>query len=218
MQKMLVCVTDGMDIFLCFLIAMGFSGLGALPVGLINLSLANWTIRKGRRAGLVATIGAILVEFGYTFLAVYFIDFFSTNETVELYIKIFSVFVFSALAVYYFLKTKNKQDLAQQVKSGQSSKSFWFGIGITGVNLLIIPYWIFIAIWLRSNGYGIASLNEILWISTGSALGAGLVFLIYVQLGTVIVGKVSKVNEYTNRVLTVLFAILAVIQVIRIFA
>lgn len=204
-----------LNTFLCFITAAGLSALGALPVGLINLSLANWTIKKGRRAGFVASAGAILVEFVYTFIAVYFIDILVSNAAIEMWIQIFSIVLFSLLSLYYYRSSLKQESIETEVKSG-SKHSFWYGVGVTSINLLILPYWVFLTIWLKSNGYIIEDLREVIWIALGSALGAGAVFFIYVQLGNYIVRRIAHVNTYTNRALALLFGILAIVQLVRV--
>ncbi len=198
-----------------FLIAAGFSAVGALPIGMINLSVAERTIKKGILAGVMVAIGATIIEFTYTFLALYFIDFFLKNEVVGQAIKTIAIFIFIALALFYWFR---KYKPVAEMKSGRYSKSrnFGLGMGIAALNMLILPYWIFLGLWFKSNQIRFATASDILFMSLGSALGALFVFLLYVRLGGFIVGKISKVSYYTNKTLAVLFFSLAVVQVIRI--
>jgi len=196
-----------------FFTAFGLSALGALPVGLINLSLANRTIERGRKAGVAASFGAMLVEFVYTFVAVYFIDFLLKNETVSQSIKIISGIVLLVFGIYYLSKKKSKATKVEVKKSG--ARNLFFGMGIAGINMLIIPYWIFIGAWLKSNGFVFDQLLDIILIAAGSACGAMAVFLGYVWLGTYVVGKLDRVAHYTNKVIGVLFLFLAGVQMVR---
>ncbi len=198
-----------------FFTAFGLSALGALPVGLINLSLANRTIERGRKAGLAAATGAMLVEFIYTFVAVYFIDILVRNETIGQSIKLFSMIVLLVFAIYYLTKKSSPSKQVEVKKS--DARNLFYGIGIAGINMLIIPYWIFIGAWLKSNGFIFDEISSILLIAAGSALGAMAVFLVYVWLGMRVLGKLDRVAHYTNKVIGVLFLILAVVQCVRVF-
>lgn len=198
-----------------FLIAAGFSAVGALPIGMINLSVAERAIKKGMLAGIMVALGAMVIVFIYTFLALYFIDFFLKNEALGNAIKTIAIFIFIALALYYWFR---KFKPVGEKKSGRESKSknFGLGIGIAALNMLILPYWIFLGLWFKSNQIQFDTVSDILFMALGSASGALLVFILYVRLGRFIVGRISKVSYYTNKTLAVLFLFLAVIQVFRI--
>ncbi len=91
-------------------------------------------------------------------------------------------------------------------------------MAIAGMNMLIIPTWIFIAVWLKGNGFDFTHLREILSISLGAGVGALLIFLGYVRLSRFILARMSKVIKYTNVFLGLIFITLAIYQLLRILA
>ena len=93
-----------MNIIIYFLIGLVLSFLGSIPIGLITLTITQKTIEKGRISGLMIALGATVMEFVYTFIALISLDFFSNNETIGNYIKMFATVLFLGMGVFYFLK------------------------------------------------------------------------------------------------------------------
>ena len=122
--------------------------------------------------------------------------------------------VFFALGFYHLLKkTKTILDSKGEYKTFDFIK----GIILAAMNMLIIPFWIFLAIWLKTYGYDFSSTSQILVFSFGSALGALVIFLLYTRLGRFVVNKMQKVSFYTNRTVGVLFLLLGIYQLTQLF-
>ncbi len=184
----------------------------ALTPGLINLAVAERTIRRGYRAGVQVTLGAGVMEFIYTFLALYFIDVIIQNRSIGLFLKVGAVFLFFGLSIFYLLR---KAEPINQPRSKPTTRDFVMGMGVTAMNLLIVPTWIFLGLWLRSYGLPFEEMKDMVFLSLGSALGACIVFLGYVKLGNYIVNKLEKVTAYTNKFLGIVFLAIATIQTVR---
>ena len=189
-----------------------FSALGAIPPGLINLSVAERAMTRGRRPGIMVAIGAALTQLIYTFIAVYFIDTIIKNEIITESINWAACIIFLGLGIYYLFK---KATIVKPSRTSSDRKHFGYGIVIAGMNMLIIPTWIFIAVWLKSNGFDFTAIREIIFISLGSGVGALLIFIGYVRLSGYILTRMSSVVKYTNRFLGVIFISLAAYQLIR---
>ncbi len=189
-----------------------FSGLGALTPGLINLAVAERTIHRGVKAGVMVTLGAGVIELIYTFVPLYFIDILIKDSSIGLALKVIAIVIFLGLSIYHFRK---KAQAPAKATTPGGSRDFAVGIGVASMNLLIVPTWIFLGIWLRGNGFQFEHLSQMLALSLGSALGAVMVFLLYVKLGSYIVGKVERVTAYTNKFLGFVFLGLAALQTIR---
>ncbi len=197
-----------------FFVAFGVSALGSLPIGMITLKVAEKSIHDGYRSGLMVSMGATVIEFLYTYIALMSLDFFVQDISVNLYINLIAMAMFFALGFYHLLK-KTKTIL---VGDGEY-KTFDFikGIMLASMNMLIIPFWIFWAVWLKKYGFDFLSNNQILVFSIGSALGALVIFMLYSRLGKLVVNKIQKVSLYTNKVVGLLFLLLAVYQLIQLF-
>lgn len=93
-----------MTILLYFFIALLLSFLGSIPIGLITLTITQQTIEKGKKSGIMIALGATIMEFVYTYIALISLDFFSTTNAVDFYIKILATIVFLGMGLYYLFK------------------------------------------------------------------------------------------------------------------
>jgi len=83
------------------------------------------------------------------------------------------------------------------------------------MNMLIVPFWLVVGLWLESNGLIFENTAYIIWFSVGSALGALLIFGVYVEGSNFFLNKRQKIAAYANKVIGGLFLILAVVQLIQ---
>lgn len=198
-----------MNIILYFIIALVLSFLGSLPIGLITLTITQKTIQNGRHSGLMIALGATVMEFVYTFIALLSLDFLTKNTAIGTYIKIFAIVVFLGMGIYYLLKKSN-----EKLKAAGEYNYFDFirGFIVGMMNMLIVPFWIFLGIWLESNGILFENKSIIFIFSIGAAIGAFLAFLGYIFLSEYIVSKTKEINRYTKKAVGVLFLGLGIFQ------
>jgi threonine/homoserine/homoserine lactone efflux protein len=203
-----------MNLVAYFFIAFVLSALGSMPVGMITLKIAEKTIHDGYRSGVMVSLGATTIEFLYTYIAIASMDFFIQNVGLNLYINLIAMTVFFALAFYHLFKKTS-----QILESKGEYKTFDFikGILLASMNMLIIPFWIFLVVWLKNYGFEFSTITQILVFSIGSALGALVIFILYSRLGKLVVNKIQKVSYYTNRTVGVLFLLLAMYQLTQLF-
>lgn len=201
-----------MDLLYYFFVSFIISFLGSLPIGLISLTVVQRTIAKGKHAGLMIAAGATIMEFVYTFIALKSLDLFAENLELGNYIKIISTIVFFIIGAYYFFKQPT--EVSKPTKA-YDYFDFLRGFIVGLMNLLIVPFWIFIGIWLQSNGMVFDNNVCIANFSTGSALGAFLAFLLYIWSSGLIGNRLNKINAYTNKIFGLLFFGLGVFQLIQ---
>ncbi len=203
-----------MNLLNLFLFGVSFSALGAIPPGLINLAIAERAITRGHRAGIMVALGAGVTQMIYSFIAVYFIETIIRNAIITETINWVAGSVFLGLGLFYIVK---KVETLEPVRDSSDSKHFGYGIMVAAMNFLIIPTWILVAVWLKSNGFDFTHLREIILVSLGSAAGAILIFIGYVRMSRYILRKMSRIIRYTNRFLGIVFISLAAYQILRIF-
>ena len=59
-----------MSLVILFLLCTGFSFVGTIPFGMVNMAVADIAIRKGMQAGILFSLGAAIVEFGQGMITV----------------------------------------------------------------------------------------------------------------------------------------------------
>jgi len=203
-----------MNLILYFSIALVLSFLGSLPIGLITLTITQKTIQNGRHSGLMIALGATIMEFIYAFIALLSLDLFTQNTSIGNYIKIFATAIFLAMG-FYFLWKKNSTEV--RPTAAYNYFDFLRGFIVGTMNLLIVPFWIFLGIWLKANGVSFKNNFDILIFSSGAALGALLAFFGYILLSEFIVKRTKKINQYTNKAVGILFLGLGIFQLAHFF-
>lgn len=203
-----------MQIALYFIISFVISALGSLPTGLITLTVMQRAVDAGKKAGYMLSFGATIIEFVYTYIALYGLTFFQESVATSYYLQAFATAVFFAFGAYNLLK-----ESTPPAAPSNAYDYFDFGRGIlvATMNVLIIPFWLFIALWLSSYNMTFDTQTNIIVFSIGSALGALVVFIGYAELGHFILGRIGKIIKYTDKVVGVVFLILGVYQVTQLF-
>lgn len=161
---------------------LGFltSAIGIIPPGLINMTAAKVSIQEGRTRAFVFSIGAVLIVFLQTFLAVVFAKFIDKNPSVLLILREIGLFIFTGLTVYFFLyakKIKKKED-DTALKSKRSR--FFLGMLLSALNFFPIPFYVFVSVTLASYNYFSFEKSFVYSFVLGSGLGALFAFYCYI--------------------------------------
>lgn len=194
------------------LIGFALSFIGSIPFGMINMTVADTAIKKGLKAGLWVGLGAALIEFFQSFIAIKFTHLFVENPSIDFYFNIIALIVFFALAAFHLFFQKT-----QVISPTQSDKReitpFIKGMMISSVNVLVFPYWIFYGTYLNGQGW----LNlEIIYISIfcfGVFLGAFSVFAIFAKMGIFIIKKGPRLMNAVNIFIGLLFLGFGIFQI-----
>lgn len=191
-----------------FFIAFLLSAAGSLPPGMITLTTAQRTIQNGRQAGISFAFGASITAFFYTYLALLSLELFEKHSTINQYLQIIATFSFFILGTYFLLK-KNKTN---QTTPDFNYFDFAAGMLTSAMNVLVIPFWIFLAIWLKSYDFAFDDQLNLLSFSLGSSLGGLLIFLAYVWLSEFIVKRLHTITPYIDRSIGLAFLALGIYQ------
>lgn len=194
-----------------FFTAFVISLLGSIPIGMITLAITERSITKGFKAGFILSLGATIMEFVYTYLAISCLDALTENISLGRNINWASLLIFLIIGTFYLIK--KAQPPKSTFKHHENHfKEFLTGIGVGAINFLIIPYWLFMGVWLKSNNFEVLGTSSITVFAIGAALGALVVFVSYGKLASYISGKLNTIARYTNKVVGIIFIILAAFQ------
>jgi threonine/homoserine/homoserine lactone efflux protein len=201
-----------MNLFFCFVIAFIISALSSFPTGLVTLNVMQRTKDAGKKAGYMFSLGALVMEFVYTYIALFGLQFFQENVATNFYMQVFATLVFFGFGFYNLFKKQKELELDQ---GKVDYFDFGRGVLVTSMNVLIIPFWLFIAHWLSTYDLFFDTPILLMVFSIGSALGAFVVFILYVELTHFILGRIGKVVQYTDKLVGIIFFILGIYQVIQ---
>lgn len=189
------------------------SALGSMPTGMITLTIVQKSISKGKQAAYLMAFGATIPEFIYTRIAIWCSTHLQLTENIRWYIELTAIFIFLGLAWFFYTKEEQFED--QQLTKKGARNNFSQGVIIASLNVLIIPFWVGILLWLKTYDMTVQGTRAIALFSLSSALGALVVFLAYAELGAYLVKRIAQIARIANRVIALVFLVLAIVFTVR---
>lgn len=177
------------------------SFLGALPFGIVNLSVVDVTIKQNFKAGFHISIGASIVEAIQFLLALFLGMFISQNIDANPYVQLFVVALFLVLGlIFFFRKTKEKTTCPKY-----TVPNFLKGMFLALINPQALPFWVFVIAWFQSSD--LVQLDPqghillVLWFLIGVWGGKLLALLLFQLLSIAIEKRVKTIHRWMNKII-----------------
>lgn len=156
------------------------SFIGLIPPGLLNMTAAKIGVKQGRKPALIFSVGVIVVVCVQTGLGFAFARYIEQHpEIVDILQKV-TLGIFLALTFYFFVLAKDtRREIPKGVKRSKTNR-FLYGILLSSLNMLPIPYWVYVSISLSALGWFFFDPQVIGWAIFGSATGTFSMLLIYI--------------------------------------
>jgi threonine/homoserine/homoserine lactone efflux protein len=163
-----------------FLVGYLASFVGLIPPGLLNMTAAKIGVKQGRKPALIFSIGVIVVVCIQTGLGLAFARYIEQHpEIVDILQKV-TLGIFLALTFYFFALAKDtRREIPKGVKRSKTNR-FLYGILLSALNMLPIPYWVYVSISLSALGWFFFNPQVLGWAIFGSAMGTFSMLLIYI--------------------------------------
>ena len=179
------------------------------------MTVADTTIKKGFKAGIMVAIGASFVELIQSFIALKFTWIFVENPTIESALDIIALVVFWGLGLYYLLLAKPANPKAKKELEDSKMTGIFKGMAVSSVNVLVFPYWIFYGTYLTSKEW-MRMENEFIYLFVlGVMSGTFLLLCLYAKLGQLITNRAEKLTGYVNKFIGLIFIGFGLYQAFR---
>ena len=206
-----------MSVLFAFAFAILFSFLGVLPPGIVNMTVANYSVKKSLKRAKKFINGALLVVFVQSILAFYFATFLENHPQVMNNLKLVGSVVFILLTIFFLGKgIQNFIGSKEEIKKKSTKskmKPFLHGVFISGLNVFPIPYYAFVSLYLSAfiedfftNLVGVAFV-------IGVTLGTFIVFLGYAYLFRKIKHKVTFFIKNINFIIAIITGLIAIFTI-----
>lgn len=203
-----------MDYFLHVLYGILIAYFAMISPGMLNMTALKVRIDFGKKESEQFSLGAattILIQAG---IALFFVDYFTSNPKIIGVLEKAGVFVFFSLAIFFFILSQKKID--PKAKSGKGN-FFVKGFMMSALNMLSIPFYLAISIFLASKGYIVIEQPYIMLFIFGIFVGSLLLFGTYRYFANIISTKVSFIAKNINLILSGIFIVLGIITIVRLF-
>ena len=129
--------------------------------------------------------------------------------------QIVAIVVFFAGGTYFFFFAKSKPSISDEEVKPNKRGDFLRGMGISSLNLMVIPYWIFYATLLPANGILIKDNAHVVAFSIGTMSGTFSLLVCYALLGAKILSKSEQITRWVNKFIGLLLIGFGLWQVLK---
>ena len=169
--------------------------LAVILPGLINMTAAKISLQESKNEAINFALGASVIIFFQTFIAVLFARFISIHQEIVSTLQEIGIFVFSLLSIYFFWIAKTPKKIKTGSKIKGKSNRFFLGMLLSTLNLLPIPFYVFASMSLSASGYFNFDKIPISFFVIGVVCGSFTVFYFYI----VAFNKIEKKTEFLMR-------------------
>lgn len=196
--------------FLLYLaLGTAISFAGALPLGIVNLSVVDITLRENFRTGFQISLGATLIEVLQFLLALFVglmvLDYLESH----LWVKAISVVLFVAIGVVFLLRKQMDRNSCPRWKF----PPFFQGIGLALINPQALPYWVFAIAGLQAAHLimldSMTSFSLLFWFIIGVAAGKLLALALFGALSIRIAQRAQAISRRMNLVIALVMFMIA---------
>lgn len=184
--------------------------IGALPFGLVNLTVLNVAHQNGRPAAMKIAQGATLIEILFGFSAIY-LAVFIKNTTLNLaFVRFLAIAISVTLGVFFYFKKSISYTLPTQQKF-----SFFQGIFLNLMSVQVFLYWVVTIVYLNTYSLLVFSPLNIAVFAVGILLGKMGVLWLYAYFSKAIFSKSDFISRNINRVIGVVLIFSGLLQLIK---
>jgi threonine/homoserine/homoserine lactone efflux protein len=205
-----------MTFILPFLWGFIASAIGISIPGLINMTATKVSMKDGRDRALLFILGALIVIFFQTYIAILFARYIDSRPYVIVLFREVGFGIFVALTIYFFFFAKKPNPKDETVKIKSKTSRFFLGMLLSALNFFPIPYYVFIAITLASFGFFGFETIEIILFLIGVLLGSFSVFYYYIRFFNNLKSKTDFFNKNMNVIIGSITGIVALITLVNI--
>jgi threonine/homoserine/homoserine lactone efflux protein len=187
--------------------------LGTIPLGPVNLLVVNTTVNKNMRAAMVLASTATFMELIKPLLAIYFSWLVTRHIEANMYIQLTVALAFILIGMYFLLK---KNTAFEPGNNKRELPGFMKGILISFLNIPALPFWIFVVAYSEGTvGFDFSPATVGIFLA-GVFSGRYGTLWMYARLSHYISERSSFIALWIDRIIAILFFILAIVQAIRI--
>lgn len=189
--------------------------IGVLPPGLLNMSAAKISLDEGRSRGFIFSLGATVVILLQAYIAVVFARYLSKNPEVINILRIIALVVFVAVTIYFLFIAKAEKKEKKKKRKGKKS-TFFYGVFLSLLNVLPIPFYGYMSITLASYDLMNFSNDSIFSYVIAVGFGSFLVLYMYALIFRKIKNKIIIPKKNMNYIIGGVTGVIALITLVNI--
>lgn len=198
------------------------SFLGSLQLGIVNVSVMDTTLRKGKKAAFYLALGSSLPEILYCSLACSVGSFFTENA---LLLGVFRflvgvILLFLAFQLWYAKKMPLFSVKSDDIFS-KSWQNFLRGFGLASLNPQLLPFWLLVHLSFSSYDFlAFKNYTDYVHFVLGAGLGAFMLLSLliwFVHTYRKSIQELISPARY-QKILAIIFIVIALQQIWAVFS
>jgi len=191
------------------------SFLGSLPLGTLNIAAMQIGIQESLLNAFYFSIGSLLVEMVYVRISLLGIDWVRKQEKLLKVMEWITLAIIISLAIGSFLAASKSGNANKNVLLQNNMHRFLLGMFMCAINPVQIPFWFGWSTVLFTKKIlepkNLQYNSYIIGIGLGTLLGNA----VFIFGGKWLVQRIANSQQYLNWVIGGIFALTAVIQLIK---
>lgn len=184
--------------------------IGALPFGLVNLTVLDKAFHENKNQALQIAHGAAWIEVLFGFMAISLgnkISTFIHNKSVFYYL----ILLLPALVGIVFLIRKKPVSKAKEL----SGNNFLKGIFLNLISVQVFLYWLVAIMYINQIHIKVQTFQEIIGFLAGIWIGKMIVLWLYVKLSKTVFQRWQFLGSYMNRIIGIVLITSVFIQLLK---
>jgi threonine/homoserine/homoserine lactone efflux protein len=178
------------------------AAIGIFPPGLINMTAAKISVVDGKTRALMFTLGAVIIIFFQTLIALIFARYIDSHIEVLVLLREVGFVIFSILTIYFlWIAKKSENKIEDKIKIRSKKSRFFLGMFLSAINFFPIPYYVLVSVSLASFEYFSFETNAIYTFVSGAVFGSFLVFYAYIAFFKKIESKTDFIIKNMNTII-----------------
>lgn len=191
------------------------AAVGITPPGLINMTAAKVSVKDGKNEAISFAIGATIIIFFQTFLALLFAKFIDSRPDIINMLQEIGLVIFVILTFYFFWKARKPKLVKEKIRMRSKTSRFFLGMLLSVLNLFPIPYYVFVSVSLSAYGYFYFDQPSIYAFVLGVVFGSFSVFYFYILFFKKQEGKPSFLMNNVNYILGIITGIVSLVTLFK---
>ncbi|MFM2266634.1 MAG: hypothetical protein RL757_74 [Bacteroidota bacterium] len=200
-----------------FVLGLSSSFLGALPLGMLNITVLKLSLEGKIRAAFGFALGAICIEFFQIAITLFAMQKLLTIPFFATLLTIISIPILLFLGFQSFKTPPPSINAPKMAGEAAFQHHFLTGIKLSAANVLIYPFWLLWGNIFLQNGWFYAQASHFLTFSLGASLGTLGAFAVFIVLGKLISPYLSRFQHIFGAVVGVAFIGFAFLQCFKLF-
>ncbi len=184
--------------------------LGLLSPGLLTSTTLNTAIDRGSKEAVKFALGAVIPIFIQAHIALLGAEYFKNHPEIIKKFSGIAVYVFLGLAVFFLYQFFTRHQTAIGMTKFNIRNSFLYGLFISLINPLAIPFYFTYTSLLELKGIIILHEPYITVFVISAMLGAFTILYFYAKHAHLILGKIQLIARNFKLVLALIMFILAI--------